>query len=293
MDFIDFRFLDFLDILIFTFILYQAYMLIRGTVAMKIFVGILTLYLLWILVKALNMQLLSSIMGQITGVGVVALLIVFQQEIRKFFLFIGTNYLTQNKFSIESLFHFIIKPEPTVDIYSVLNAVLQMAKDNTGAIIIIERESELGAIAQTGTLLDAKSSSQLIKSIFFKNSPLHDGALIIRKDRLLAAACVLPLSKSTHLPEHFGLRHRSAAGLTEQTDAFVIAVSEERGSLSVFLENHIIDNIKPMELRRMLKEFFIGKPEVISPADYFSKSTESIKEPLQKLKQWLINLSKE
>ncbi len=293
MGFLDFRFLDFIDILIFSFILYQIYVLIRGTVAMKIFMGILTLYLLWVLVKALNMQLLSSILGQITGVGVVALLIVFQQEIRKFFLQIGSNYLIGDKFSIEHIFSFIIKSEAKVNIYSIINASLPMSSDLTGALIVIERNSDLNIYAQSGVKIDAISSAHLIRTIFFKNSPLHDGAVIIRKDRILAAGCVLPLSKSTRLPENFGLRHRSALGMTEQTDAVVLAVSEERGTISVFYDNNMVENVKPMELRRLLKTIFAKQEEVISFSQYKLKAIEHLKGQYTKLKSWFIALSED
>ena len=293
MGFLDFRFLDFIDILIFSFILYQIYVLIRGTVAMKIFMGILTLYLLWVLVKALNMQLLSSILGQITGVGVVALLIVFQQEIRKFFLQIGSNYLIGDKFSIEHIFSFIIKSEAKVNIYSIINASLPMSSDLTGALIVIERNSDLNIYAQSGVKIDAISSAHLIRTIFFKNSPLHDGAVIIRKDRILAAGCVLPLSKSTRLPENFGLRHRSALGMTEQTDAVVLAVSEERGTISVFYDNNMVENVKPMELRRLLKTIFAKQEEVISFKQYKLKALEHLKGQYTKLKSWFIALSED
>jgi uncharacterized protein (TIGR00159 family) len=290
MGFLNFRFVDFIDILVFSFILYQIYMLIRGTVAIKIFIGILSLYLLWVLVKALHMELLSSILGQLTGVGVVAILIVFQQEIRKFFLQIGSNYLSENKFSLEQMFRFIIKPEPIVDIYPIIHASLQMSREKTGALIVIERDSDLQSYLKSGTILDAKCSSQLLLTIFFKNSALHDGAVIIKKDRIHAAGCVLPVSGSTELAEHFGLRHRSALGISERTDAIVVVVSEERGSISVFYDTVVVENAKPMELKRLLKELFAGQD---AKFDYKKELKVYWHKNLEKFRKTLTSFSNE
>jgi len=257
-------------------------MLIRGTVAMKIFAGIFALYLLWIIVKALNMQLLSSILGQVMGVGVVALLIVFQEEIRRFFLYIGTNYFTQKNLSLEHIFRRIIKPEPQVLVYPIINACLQMAKSKTGALIVIEQESDLGNFAQTGSLIDALTNKQLLLNLFFKNSPLHDGAIIIKKDRILSAGCVLPVSKSERIPEGFGLRHRAAIGLAEITDPIIIVVSEERGEISIFHEDKIMLDVKPMEMRKILKKMVEYEKDIASFKDfmisYKNKISSLIKE---------------
>ncbi len=283
MGFLDFRFLDFLDILIFSLVLYQVYMLIRGTVAMKIFAGIFALYLLWIIVKALDMKLLSSILGQVMGVGVVALLIVFQQEIRRFFLYIGDNYLNTKTLSLEYLFRNIIKPEPQVQIYPIINACLQMAKSKTGALIIIEQESDLSNFALTGVAINADTNKQLLLTLFFKNTPLHDGAIIIRKDRILAASCVLPVSESEALPEEFGLRHRSAFGLAEQTDAIILVVSEERGVITIFNSENIIHDVKPMEMRRILKKMIDYHSKNINLHDFLERYKDKI---LQKIKDF-------
>ncbi|MCK5169721.1 MAG: diadenylate cyclase CdaA [Bacteroidales bacterium] len=254
--FINIRFLDILDILLVAFLLYQIYNLIRGTTAINIFIGIFSLYLLWLLVKALNMDLLSSILGQVIGVGVIALLIVFQQEIRRFLLIISTRYITNRRFSFESLFSFGDKQINEVNIDAIVNACSNMSAFKTGALIAISKKSDLLSFIKTGDIMNADTSSRLIESIFFKNSPLHDGALIIKSDRIAAARCVLPTTDRVDLPPQFGMRHRAALGITEKTDAIVVLVSEETGAISFAKEENIETNIGPNRLRQILEREF-------------------------------------
>lgn len=251
--FISIRFLDILDILLVSFLLYQIYNLIRGTTAINIFIGIFSLYLLWLLVKALNMSLLSSILGQVIGVGVIALLIVFQQEIRRFLLIISTRYIRTRKFSLDKIFTFTDSNEKKVNIDAIVNACSNMSAFKTGALIAISKKSDLLSFIKTGDILNADTSSRLLESIFFKNSPLHDGAVIIKEDRIAAARCVLPASESTQLSPKFGMRHRAALGITEKTDAIVIIVSEETGAISFAKEDDLESNIGPNRLRQVLK----------------------------------------
>ena len=254
--FITIRFLDILDILLVAFLFYQIYNLIRGTNAINIFIGIFSLYLLWLLVKALNMSLLSSILGQVIGVGVIALLIVFQQEIRRFLLIISTRYIRSRKFSLENLFSFGEKNGKKVNIDSIVNACSNMSAFKTGALIAISKKSDLLSFIRTGDTINADTSSRLLESMFFKNSPLHDGAVIIKNDKIIAARCVLPTTDRIDLPPQFGMRHRAALGIAEKTDAVVILVSEETGAISFAKEEEIETNIGPNRLRQILEREF-------------------------------------
>lgn len=250
--FIHIRPLDVIDVLLVAYIMYQVYMLIRGTVAMNIFIGILSFYLLWIIVRALKMQLLGSILGQIIGVGVIALIIVFQQEIRRFLIFIGNQYFSRNRLSLEKVIPINITPQPKVKIKSIIKAVINMAKSKTGALVVIARKSELTVYAETGDSLTAETSSRLIESIFNKESPLHDGALIINGDRIVAARCVLPISENLNLPPNYGLRHRAALGLSENTDAITIIVSEQSGKVSIAESGKLLTDVGAKELMSKL-----------------------------------------
>ncbi|MCK4854904.1 MAG: diadenylate cyclase CdaA, partial [Bacteroidales bacterium] len=228
------------------------YILIRGTVAMNIFIGILSLYLLWIIVRALDMQLLGTILGQFIGVGVIALIIVFQQEIRRFLIFIGNQYFARNRLTLEKVIPINITPHPKVKIKSIIKAVINMAKSKTGALVVIARKSELTVYAETGDSLNAETSSRLIESIFNKESPLHDGALIINGDRIVAARCVLPISENLNLPPNYGMRHRAALGLSENTDALTIIVSEQTGKVSIAESGKLLTDVGAKELMSKL-----------------------------------------
>ncbi len=251
------RVLDILDILLVAFLCYQLYKLIRGTVAINIFFGILSLYVLWWVVDALKMELLSAILGQVLGVGVIAIFIVFQQEIRKFLLMLGSQYFSpNNKFSIRSLFfrRHEKKSRSEVDIDAIVKAARNMSDSKTGALIVVQRKTSLESYEETGDIIDAKTSNRLIENIFFKNTPLHDGALIIVRDHIRAARCVLPSTDNTNLPAHYGMRHRAALGVTENSDAVVVIVSEETGGISFAEAGSMKSNITSMELRRLLEE---------------------------------------
>ncbi len=262
MNFLDIRFLDILDILLVAFLLYQLYMLTKGTVAINIFVGIVGVYLVWLLVRALNMHLLGSILGQVMGVGVLALIIVFQQEIRNFLVILGTRYFSNMSFSVEQLFSTFIKQENTKPkVASIVKACKDMSKTNTGALIVLERESDLEMIAESGDIMDSYTSSRIIESVFFKNSPLHDGGMVIRGEKVYAARCVLPVSENPEIPKHLGLRHRAAIGVTESTDAFVIVVSEETGAISYVQRGKIFYGVNTLELRRIVEQEFKIPPK--------------------------------
>lgn len=243
---------DILDILLVAFLFYQVYMLIKGTVAINIFAGLFSFYLLWLLVRALNMELLSSILGQFIGVGVIALIIVFQQEIRKFLLMVGTRYKFNKRFSLENFFSVKEEGVEEVSVNEIVEACERMSRSKTGALIVIAKESQLNSYANTGQILNAHISSSVLETIFFKNSPLHDGAVIIENDLILAARCIIPVSDSTWIPGSLGLRHRAAIGMTQNTDAHVVIVSEESGSISYAMGGKIDVNISTEELRSFL-----------------------------------------
>ena len=252
--FISIRFLDILDIVLVAILLYQLYRLIKGTVAFNIVIGMFSLYLLWLVVRALNMELLESIMGSFIGVGVLALIVVFHPEIRKFLVFIGTNYNVNRVLSLDKLFG--AGKSKTINqqqIDNIVDARVSMAKSKTGALIVVAGNSELTDQIITGEKLNAKISSTLIRTIFFKNSPLHDGAAIIKGNKITAAGCILPLTQK-ELDKALGLRHRAAVGITEITDAICIIISEERGSISVAKGGEIKRRISKEVLTTILGE---------------------------------------
>jgi uncharacterized protein (TIGR00159 family) len=254
--FMQIRFLDIIDILLVAILLYYLYKLIRGTGALNIFLGIISVYIFWWLVRIFEMELLTEILGQFISVGVLALIVVFQPEIRKFLLFLGARgFLNQRsrKF-LSRLWH--IDQNPGLAINDVVAACEELASTNTGALIVLTRENNLDAFLETGEILDAQISRQLIENIFYKNSPLHDGAVIITNNRIKAARCVLPVSENIKFPAYLGLRHRAAVGVSEQSDALAIVVSEQTGRISLVKEGELKRNLKPVELKEILvKEF--------------------------------------
>lgn len=253
--FIHVRILDVVDIFIVAFVLYQIYLLIRGTAAMNIFSGIVLLYFIWLVVRALNMELLGNLLGQVIGVGVIALIIVFQQEIRKFLLLLGSRYTSKGKIALSSILLGTDQNEMSnTNIDAIIKACKNLSETKTGALIAITRKSELDVYTETGDLINAELSSRLLENIFFKNSPLHDGAVIIKGNKIHAARCVLPISENLNLPPHYGMRHKSALGLTEVTDALAIVVSEETGKISLADNGNIDYDISPIELKQKLEQ---------------------------------------
>lgn len=254
--FIAIRVLDIIDVLLVAYLMYQVYLLIRGTVAMNIFSGILFVYLLWIIVKALEMQVLGTILGQVIGVGVIALIIVFAPEIRRFLIYLGNQYFSRNPLTLDKVIPMNLAQQPKVKIKSIIKACINMSKSKTGALIVISKKSELNVFADTGDLLNAETSSRLIESIFNKNGPLHDGALIISNDRVMAARCVLPVSDNLNLPPNYGLRHRAALGMSENTDSLVIVVSEQTGQISIAESGRLQAEVATKDLMSKLEMYF-------------------------------------
>lgn len=249
--FLELRWIDILDILLVGYLVYQIYKLIKGSVAVKIFIGIISIYIIYKIVDSLGMQMLSGLLGQFVGVGGLAALILFQQEIRKILLLIGkSSFLTD-----DGIFRNIFSSSSNQDdlkIQPVVEAAKVMSQTHSGGLIVLTRSTELKFYAETGETLDALVSKQLLISIFLKNSPLHDGAVIIAKGRIKAARCILPVSENRDLPPNFGLRHRSALGLSELTDAVVLVISEETGQMSIAHDGILEHNLNTNDLREKL-----------------------------------------
>ncbi len=244
--------IDALDILLVAFLLYKLYEMMRGTTAMTIFIGIALLYVVWLAVRALNMELTSTILGQVMGIGLLALLIVFQQEVRRFLLVVGNRYIARRVPFFRHFFMSNSSTLPNETIQELSDACAQMSYGKVGALIVIAKKNDLSPYVETGVRVDARINSRLLQNIFFKNSPLHDGAVILRKGRIDAAQCVLPVSDSQNIEKRLGLRHRAAIGLSEQTDALIIVVSEETGAISVVEGGRIREGLTRLELEQVL-----------------------------------------
>lgn len=240
------------DFALVALIVYQIYKLIRGTVAIKIFIGIVAIYILWKAVTALEMQLLSEILGQIIGVGVIALIILFQQELRQFLVLIGNRRFLKGKPAFVQRWFSPGGPPPSGHMVAIVAACKRMAKSKTGALIVVARKADPAPFILSSKRLDARISSTLIETIFFKNSPLHDGAVIIKNGRISSAGAVLPISETPELMSGLGMRHRAAIGMSEQTDSLVILVSEERGEISYALQGKLYRNVEPEILQEVL-----------------------------------------
>jgi len=253
--FIDIRLLDILDILFVAVLLFELYRLLRGTVAINIFSGIVAIFFVWKVVDALQMELLSQFLGAFISVGFIALIVIFQPEIRQFLLALGTsNFLKKRNWKF-LYWDFNMKYEIDLDIDTIIIACQRMADDKQGALIVIAQQNELRQIRETGETLNAQISSPIIENIFFKNSPLHDGAMIILNNEIKAAGCILPVSNNPDIPSRLGLRHRAAIGITEVSDAIAIVVSEQNGKIS-FCKEGERTTVQPARLKVMLEEVF-------------------------------------
>ncbi|MCL2560750.1 MAG: diadenylate cyclase CdaA [Rikenellaceae bacterium] len=250
MGFITINFIDILDILVVALIMYYVYRIARGTPAPSILLGILLIYLIWFVVRALGMELLSEILGSIISVGVIALIVVFQPEIRRFLQVLGNRGMRRrNKFWDKLLSLRDVKTATHDYVPSVAEACAEMSASRTGALILIQRRTELAPIAETGVAIDAHTTAPLLRTIFFKNSPLHDGAVIINDGRIMAARCILPSTEDTDVPVFFGMRHRAAMGASEATDAVIVVISEQTGAISIAHNGRIERDIAPDALR--------------------------------------------
>lgn len=248
---------DILDILLLGLIIFFAFKWLRGSSAVSIFVAIVSLYLIRVVVSAFNMRLMTALMETVLDVGVLALIVIFQPEIRKFLISLGNRYMNNAKGRaiINRIFGkntANITDSQTVN--DLTEACRRMSEDKTGALIVIAHKVPLDDIISTGDQIDAAIHRRLILNLFFKNSPLHDGALVIVGNRLTAARCTLPITERTNIPANYGMRHKAAIGITEETDADAIIVSEETGNVSFAKGGKVtpIQNIN--ELKLLLNE---------------------------------------
>jgi uncharacterized protein (TIGR00159 family) len=250
--FLEIRWLDIIDILLVAVLLYLLYNLVKGTVAISILLGIVAIFIIWRIVDVLEMQLLRQILGAFISVGFIALIIIFQPEIRQFLLAVGKGSFI-NRRRGRFLWWKIGERSKSLDIDKIVKACQRMSNVKEGALIVVTRQNELQTIVDTGEYVDAEISVELIENIFFPNSPLHDGAIIITDNRIRAARCILPVTRNKKLPASLGLRHRAAIGVTENSDALAFIVSEQTGKISFAVDGEIKRNIAPAQLHDLLK----------------------------------------
>ena len=250
------RIWDIIDIFIMAFLIYRVLSFMQKTSASSVIKGLLLILAVAWLSNLFNMVILSYLLRQLFQMGIIMIIVLFQPEIRKLFERMGTTKLS-------TIFRRRGRHE-TIEaaLEQVLTACYAMSKSHTGAIIVLERKVGLNDFAVTGTGIDASVSSELIQNIFFNNSPLHDGALIIREDRLLAAACMLPLSNNYNLSKELGMRHRAGIGLTERSDAVVIVVSEQTGAISVAVEGMLKRDLSPDVFELLLRTELFSSDEI-------------------------------
>jgi uncharacterized protein (TIGR00159 family) len=253
-DLLKFTAVDIIDVILVAILLYYIYKLVKGTVAINIFIGIIIIYLVWRLTDFLNMELLTSIFGGFIKVGIIALIVVFQPEIRKFLLMVGsTNFGRRRKFLNQlSFLKTETSDETNVDV--IISACNKMSISKTGALIVFERNNNLAFLSSTGDEMNITVTQPIIESIFFKNSPLHDGAIVISNNIVKATRVILPVNNEKSVPKRFGLRHRAAIGVSEKTDALALVVSEETGHISYFKNGEFITFQNTDELASMIKK---------------------------------------
>jgi uncharacterized protein (TIGR00159 family) len=248
---------DAIDIFLVAIMLYQLYKMVKGTAAVNIFIGLALIYIVWIIVRAFELKLLGSVLGKFINVGVIAIMVVFQQEIRKFLLYIGSNEFIKNK-NWKTVFSFSGAASTSsrfmLDVEAVVNACFNMSETKTGALIVISRKSDLKFYINTGEIVDSALTDKMLENIFYKNSPMHDGAVIIKDNRIIAARCVLPVTESENFPSNFGMRHRAAVGITETTDALAITVSEQTGQVSLTVDSELNSHLTKDKLRYLIEK---------------------------------------
>ncbi|MBQ9549140.1 MAG: diadenylate cyclase CdaA [Bacteroidales bacterium] len=251
--FLRLSFVDIVDIAVVALIIYVVFHWLRGSSAMNIFIAILFLFVIRIIAVGLNMKLLSALMGTVVDVGAIALVVIFQPEIRQFLGRVGRSGIARGGRSLtDRILHREGDALPPAAVKEVVAACAAMAEQKTGALIVIRHRNNLEDIIATGDRLDADIRERLLENIFFKDSPLHDGAVVLGGGRIVAARCTLPMTERTDLPARYGMRHKSAVGLTERSDADVIVVSEQRGTISFVHEGVIREGVNRYELRQLL-----------------------------------------
>jgi len=256
--FLEVSIVNIIDITLVSILLYQVYKLMKGSVAIKIFLGFLSIYLIYLVVSAARMELLTMILGQFMGVGVIAAIILFAPEIRKFLMIIGKSSIFSNENVLQELLFWRKKETLAFNITPIMEAVKSMAGTSTGALIVLSKNSELKFYGESGDQIDAIVSKRLLVSIFNKYSPLHDGAVIIYNGKIKAARCILPVTERD-VPAQFGLRHRAAIGMSESTDTLILIVSEETGQVSLSKNGKILHNLSFQEVRELINGYLTGE----------------------------------
>ena len=257
--FIQIRWIDIVDIFLVAVLLYELYKLLKGTVAINIFFGIVAVVLVWQVVNALQMELLSEILGAFISVGFIALIVIFQPEIRRFLLALGTTTFMRRKGRRFLFWRLNIQGLPGIDANAIVMACSRMAEMKQGALLILTRKNELKQYINTGEVMEARLSAPLLENIFYGQGPLHDGAVIINGNTIMAAGCILPVSGNTEIPKRLGLRHRAAVGITEVSDAIAIIVSEESGKISYSVGGKLVSKVSVAELKSFLEAEFNEK----------------------------------
>ena len=256
--FLDFGIKDVIDIFLVALMLYYIYRLMKESRSLNVFIGIMVFVVVWLFVsQILEMRLLGSIMDKLVSVGVIAIIILFQQEIRKFLYNLGAHR------RVKGVLRFFASSDKKDEsdkeaIMTIVMACMNMAKGKVGALIVIERSAPLDDICETGDIIDANINQRLIENIFFKNSPLHDGAMVISKKRIKAAGCILPVSHNFDIPKELGLRHRAAMGISQSSDAIAIVVSEETGRISVAIKGEFRLRLSAEQLESILTTEMAG-----------------------------------
>lgn len=239
-DLLRFSFIDIVDVILVALLLYYLYRLVKGTVAINIFLGIIIIYSGWRITDFLNMELLTSLFGGFMKVGIIALIVVFQPEIRKFLLMVGSTNLNRRRTFFKSFSFLKTEISNPTNVDAIVQACHKMSASKTGSLIVFERNNNLDFLSNSGDEMNIKVTQPIIESIFFKNSPLHDGAIIISQNIVKATRVILPVNNEKTIPKRFGLRHRAAIGVTEKTDALALVVSEETGHVSYFKNGEFV-----------------------------------------------------
>ena len=241
MDFSTIRIIDIVDVLLIALLIYYIYRIVKGTVAINIFIGVVLVYVAWKLTSLLETRLVSGLLGGFLGVGMFALIVLFQQEIRKFLLMLGSTNFNRRNQLVKMVNKVFSKKEIKTDLQAIFDALQRMGNSKTGALIVLQRNNRLDFLKETGDEMNIEINRHIIENIFFKNSPLHDGAILIEGNKITATRLILPVSKNRKLPLRLGLRHRAAVGITETTDAICLIVSEETGKTSYIKDGRFID----------------------------------------------------
>jgi uncharacterized protein (TIGR00159 family) len=253
-DLLKFTVVDVIDVILVALLLYYIYKLVKGTVAINIFIGIIIIYLAWRLTASLNMELLTGIFGGFMKVGIIALIVVFQPEIRKFLLMVGSTNFSRRRNFLKHLTFLKTETGDETNVDTIMSACNKLASSKTGVLIVLERNNNLDFLVSTGDEMNIKVTQPILESIFFKNSPLHDGAIIIKNNIVKATRVILPVNNEKKIPQRFGLRHRAAIGVTEKTDALALVVSEETGHISYFVDGEFIVFKDTDELTKLIKK---------------------------------------